>query len=179
MTKPDSQTKQPAGKVIPLLLIMILALAGFWWFSQPTEEPQIQQGEETPDDAVPAPLTPLERVQQRMSCVGCDLQRADLQNADLSRLDLSEANLSQSQLGGANLQSTNLRGAKLNEADLRQANLESANLRDANLRWSNLQQANLKNANVGNADFRGADLSGAVGVKGTTCTTETDQTCLE
>ncbi|HIL69974.1 MAG TPA: hypothetical protein EYG38_09015, partial [Verrucomicrobia bacterium] len=68
-------TKQPAGKVIPLLLIMILALAGFWWFAQQTQDEPVQQVEEASDDAVPAPLTPLERVKQRMSCAGCDLQR--------------------------------------------------------------------------------------------------------
>ena len=53
MTKPDSQTKQPAGRVLPLLLIMILAFAGFWWFAQQPKQEPVQQVEEASDDAVP------------------------------------------------------------------------------------------------------------------------------
>lgn len=77
----------------------------------------------------PAPVTPLARLQNTQSCVGCDLSGVNLKGVDLRSMDLTGANLT-----GADLRQADLRGAYLARANLTSAHVEGAIFASTDLR---------------------------------------------
>lgn len=98
----------------------------------------------------------LEKIKQRCSFAGADLNKADLSGFNLSGIDLRRANLREARLRETDLSNANLRGADCTNSSWQKANLRKIDLRSANLNWAKLTEAKMHGA-----DLRGAKLVGA------------------
>jgi len=100
-----------------------------------------------------------QKIKNKESLRGADLQEANLRGANLQGVDLQGAKLQGAELQEADLREAKLQGAELQEANLRRANLREADLREADLRGADLQEADLRGANLQGVDFSFFNIS--------------------